>query len=54
MSAGDETIAGAAARHVPVLGRQAVDRLAVKSGGLYIDGTFGAGGYTRAILQTPG
>ena len=54
MSAGDETIAGAAARHVPVLGRQAVDWLAVKSGGLYIDGTFGAGGYTRAILQTPG
>ena len=54
MSAGGETIAGAAARHVPVLGRQAVERLAVKSGGLYIDGTFGAGGYTRAILQTPG
>jgi 16S rRNA (cytosine1402-N4)-methyltransferase len=54
MSAGDETIAGAAARHVPVLGRQAVDWLAVKTGGLYVDGTFGAGGYTRAILQTPG
>ncbi len=54
MSAGGETIAGAAARHIPVLGRQAVDWLAVKSGGLYIDGTFGAGGYTRAILQTPG
>jgi 16S rRNA (cytosine1402-N4)-methyltransferase len=46
--------AGETARHVPVLGRQAVDWLGVKSGGLYIDGTFGAGGYTRAILTTPG
>jgi 16S rRNA (cytosine1402-N4)-methyltransferase len=42
------------ARHVPVLGRQAVNWLGVKSGGLYIDGTFGAGGYARAILETPG
>ena len=33
MSAGGETIAGGAARHIPVLGRQAVDWLAVKSGG---------------------
>jgi 16S rRNA (cytosine1402-N4)-methyltransferase len=41
-------------RHIPVLGRQAIGWLAVKSGGLYIDGTFGAGGYTRAILATPG
>ncbi len=54
MSAGGETVAGGAARHIPVLGRQAVGRLAVKNGGLYVDGTFGAGGYTRAILQTPG
>jgi 16S rRNA (cytosine1402-N4)-methyltransferase len=51
MTAGNsETIA----RHVPVLGRQAVNWLGVKSGGLYIDGTFGAGGYARAILETPG
>jgi 16S rRNA (cytosine1402-N4)-methyltransferase len=28
--------------------------LGVRSGGLYIDATFGAGGYTRAILETPG
>ncbi len=46
--------AASAARHVPVLGRQAIGWLDVKSGGLYIDGTFGAGGYTRAILDTPG
>jgi 16S rRNA (cytosine1402-N4)-methyltransferase len=41
-------------RHIPVLGRQAVGWLNVKSGGLYIDGTFGAGGYSRLILDTPG
>jgi 16S rRNA (cytosine1402-N4)-methyltransferase len=50
MSAGDES----EIRHIPVLGRQAVEWLDVKSGGLYVDGTFGAGGYTRLILNTPG
>ncbi|HEX4408209.1 MAG TPA: 16S rRNA (cytosine(1402)-N(4))-methyltransferase RsmH [Xanthobacteraceae bacterium] len=39
--------------HVPVMGRQAVGWLGVKSDGLYIDATFGAGGYSRAILATP-
>jgi 16S rRNA (cytosine1402-N4)-methyltransferase len=37
-----------------VLGRQAVGWLNVNDGGVYIDGTFGAGGYSRLILQTPG
>jgi 16S rRNA (cytosine1402-N4)-methyltransferase len=41
------------AQHVPVLARQAVGWLGVKNGGLYIDATFGAGGYSRAILATP-
>jgi 16S rRNA (cytosine1402-N4)-methyltransferase len=45
---------GRSVRHIPVLGRQAVGWLGVKSDGLYIDGTFGAGGYTRLILATPG
>ena len=36
--------------HIPVLGPQAVDFLNVRDGGIYIDATFGAGGYTRAIL----
>jgi 16S rRNA (cytosine1402-N4)-methyltransferase len=36
--------------HIPVLGRQAVEFLNVRGGGIYIDGTFGAGGYSRAIL----
>jgi 16S rRNA (cytosine1402-N4)-methyltransferase len=34
-----------------VLGRPALDYLNVRDGGVYIDGTFGAGGYTRAILD---
>ncbi len=45
------TVAGGLARHVPVLGRAALEFLNVRDGGVYIDGTFGAGGYTRAILE---
>ncbi|MFN5526669.1 16S rRNA (cytosine(1402)-N(4))-methyltransferase RsmH [Bradyrhizobium sp.] len=41
-------------RHVPVLGPEAVAMLAPREGGTYIDATFGAGGYTRLILQSPG
>jgi 16S rRNA (cytosine1402-N4)-methyltransferase len=47
-------VAGGSARHIPVLARRAVGWLGVHSGGLYIDATFGGGGYTRAILQTSG
>lgn len=43
-------VAGGLARHVPVLARPALELLNVRDGGIYIDGTFGAGGYTRAIL----
>ena len=50
---GSNAVAGGSARHVPVLARRVVDWLGVRSGGLYIDATFGGGGYTRAILQTP-
>jgi len=39
------------APHVPVLIDEVVDALAPKPGQTVIDGTFGAGGYTRAILQ---
>ncbi|RAI41731.1 16S rRNA (cytosine(1402)-N(4))-methyltransferase RsmH [Rhodoplanes roseus] len=46
-----EGVAGGLARHIPVLARPALDLLAVHDDGLYIDGTFGAGGYTRAILE---
>jgi len=41
-------------RHIPVLGRQAVDMLAPRDGGIYVDATFGAGGYSRSILATAG
>jgi 16S rRNA (cytosine1402-N4)-methyltransferase len=41
-------------RHTPVLGRQAVAFLNPREGGIYVDATFGAGGYSRAILDTPG
>ena len=54
MTAGGDgfaAVAGGPAPHIPVLGRPALDFLDVHDGGTYIDGTFGAGGYTRAILS---
>jgi len=51
MAGGDGlAVAGGPALHIPVLGRHAVGYLKPRDGGVYIDGTFGAGGYTRAIL----
>jgi 16S rRNA (cytosine1402-N4)-methyltransferase len=47
---GGSAVAGGPALHIPVLGRPAVEFLQPRDGGIYIDGTFGAGGYTRAIL----
>jgi 16S rRNA (cytosine1402-N4)-methyltransferase len=44
----------ASPRHVPVLGRQAVELLKPRDGGIYVDATFGAGGYSRAILDVTG
>lgn len=41
----------AASPHVPVMLREVVDALAPRDKGVYVDGTFGRGGYTRALLQ---
>ena len=56
MMAGSDSnaVAGGLARHIPVLARRAVEWLGVHEGGVYVDATFGAGGYSRMILATPG
>ncbi|HET9355673.1 MAG TPA: 16S rRNA (cytosine(1402)-N(4))-methyltransferase RsmH [Sphingomicrobium sp.] len=41
---------GAVAPHVPVLIDQVLAGLSIQSGETHVDGTFGAGGYTRAML----
>ena len=38
-------------RHLPVMLAEVMAALAPVPGGIYVDGTFGAGGYTRAILE---
>jgi 16S rRNA (cytosine1402-N4)-methyltransferase len=43
-----------ASRHIPVLGRQAIEMLSPRDGGVYVDATFGAGGYSAAILEVEG
>jgi 16S rRNA (cytosine1402-N4)-methyltransferase len=54
MTAGSDSnaVAGGPARHIPVLARPAIDWLGVSPGGVYVDATFGAGGYARLILAT--
>jgi 16S rRNA (cytosine1402-N4)-methyltransferase len=48
---GQPAVAGGPARHIPVLARPAIELLNIRDGGIYIDGTFGAGGYSRLILE---
>lgn len=40
-----------ATRHIPVLLAEVIEQLQPKDGDVFIDGTFGAGGYTRALLE---
>ncbi|MBS0511368.1 MAG: 16S rRNA (cytosine(1402)-N(4))-methyltransferase RsmH [Proteobacteria bacterium] len=44
----------AAHEHVSVLLAEAVDALAVRPDGIYVDGTFGRGGHSRAVLARLG
>lgn len=37
--------------HIPVLLNEVIQSLAIHADGVYVDGTFGAGGYTEAILN---
>lgn len=43
-----------AGEHVSVLLAEAVDALAIQPNGVYVDGTFGRGGHSRAILDQLG
>ena len=47
-------IAGGPAPHAPVMVDEVMECLAPEAGGVFIDGTFGAGGYTRRILDAGG
>jgi 16S rRNA (cytosine1402-N4)-methyltransferase len=45
------TSASAPTPHIPVLAEEVVHALAVAPGETHVDGTFGAGGYAKAILE---
>ena len=48
MNAAPEMTAGG---HTPVLRSEVLQALAPRDGAIYVDGTFGAGGYSRALLE---
>jgi 16S rRNA (cytosine1402-N4)-methyltransferase len=48
----DNSAVGGLTRHIPVLLAEVLEALAPNEGDVIIDGTFGAGGYTRAILDS--
>jgi 16S rRNA (cytosine1402-N4)-methyltransferase len=50
MGAGGETVLPEAP-HTPVLINEVMEALAPIDGGIFIDGTFGAGGYSRCLLE---
>jgi 16S rRNA (cytosine1402-N4)-methyltransferase len=46
------TAAGGPARHIPVMLSEVIDALDPRDGKQFIDGTFGAGGYSRGLLES--
>ena len=40
--------------HEPALARESIDALAIRTGGIYVDATFGGGGHSRLILNELG
>ena len=38
--------------HIPVMLNEVLDTLALRGGNVYVDGTFGAGGHSKAILDS--
>lgn len=48
---GQTGAAGGPSRHVPVLLKEVCEALDAGREGVFVDGTFGAGGYTRAIID---
>lgn len=49
-----ENLAGEVSPHITVMLEEAVEGLAIKSAGVYVDGTFGRGGHSRKILEKLG
>ncbi|MBN8919695.1 MAG: 16S rRNA (cytosine(1402)-N(4))-methyltransferase, partial [Rhizobiales bacterium] len=47
---GEPAGAGGPVPHIPVLAGAVLRALSPRDGGVYIDGTFGAGGHTQQIL----
>jgi 16S rRNA (cytosine1402-N4)-methyltransferase len=51
MAGHGEAAVGGPARHIPVLLEEVLEALAPQPGAVIVDGTFGAGGYTAALLE---
>ena len=39
-------------KHIPVMLKEVLQALSPVDGGIYVDATFGNGGYSEAVLQT--